>query len=41
MFGYAAGIADIQVTWPDGTTADCLQKVYRRRVRWLSASSSQ
>ena len=28
MFGYAVGMADIQVTWPDGRTLDCLQKVY-------------
>jgi len=28
MFGYAAGISDIRVTWPDGTTLDCLQKIY-------------
>jgi hypothetical protein len=28
LFGYAAGVSDIQVTWPDGRTADCLLKVY-------------
>jgi hypothetical protein len=28
MFGYAAGVSDIQVTWPGGRTADCLLKVY-------------
>jgi hypothetical protein len=28
MWGYAAGIADIRVSFPDGSTLDCLQKVY-------------
>jgi hypothetical protein len=28
LFGYAAGVSDIQVTWPGGRTADCLLKVY-------------
>jgi hypothetical protein len=28
MFGYAAGISDIRVTWSDGSTLDCLQKIY-------------
>jgi len=28
LFGYAAGVSDIQVTWPDGKTADCLLKTY-------------
>jgi hypothetical protein len=29
MFGYAAAISDVQVTWPSqGKTLDCLQKVY-------------
>jgi hypothetical protein len=28
MFGYAAAVSDIQVTWADGSTSDCLLKVY-------------
>lgn len=29
MFGYAAAISDVQVTWPSqGKSLDCLQKVY-------------
>jgi len=28
MWGYAAGIADIRVSFPDGSTLDCLQKIY-------------
>jgi hypothetical protein len=28
-FGYAAGFADIRVTFPDGKELDCLQKIYQ------------
>jgi hypothetical protein len=28
IFGYAAGLADVRVTFQDGTEADCLQKIY-------------
>lgn len=28
-FGYAAAIADVQVSWGDGRTQDCLQKIHR------------
>ncbi len=28
FFGYAFGISDIRVSWPDGTVRDCLQKIY-------------
>jgi hypothetical protein len=28
-FGYAAGFADIRVTFPDGKESDCLQKIYQ------------
>lgn len=28
LFGYAAAVSDVQVTWPEGRHLDCLQKVY-------------
>jgi hypothetical protein len=28
MFGYAVGMSDIQVMWPDGRALDCVQKIY-------------
>lgn len=28
FWGYAVAISDIRVTWPNGVTQDCLQKVY-------------
>lgn len=28
LFGYAAAVSDVQVTWPGGRHLDCLQKVY-------------
>lgn len=29
LFGYGVGISDIRVTLPDGSTRDCLQKIYK------------
>lgn len=28
MFGYATAVSDVKVTWSDGSTQDCLRKVY-------------
>jgi hypothetical protein len=27
-FGYAAGLSDIRITFPDGSERDCLQKIH-------------
>lgn len=35
-FGYAVGVSDIQVSFPDGKRLDCLQKIYPV-TRWIAA----
>jgi hypothetical protein len=35
MFGHAFAVSDIQVSWPNGRTLDCLQKLYPLG-RWVA-----